>query len=32
MNQGIYIDIIVQSVLENMIMGAALAILILIVF
>ena len=32
MNQGIYIDIIVQSVLENMIIGAALAILILIVF
>lgn len=32
MNQGIYIDIIVQSVLENMIVGAILAILILLLF
>ncbi|MBO5070425.1 MAG: efflux RND transporter permease subunit, partial [Roseburia sp.] len=32
MNQGIYIDIIVQSVLENMIFGAILAVLVLMVF
>lgn len=32
MNQGIYIDIIVQSVLENMIFGALLAVIVLIVF
>lgn len=32
MNQGIYIDIIVQSVLENMIVGAILAILVLLLF
>lgn len=32
MNQGVYIDIIVDSVVENMIMGAALAVLILILF
>lgn len=32
MDQGIYIDMIVKSVLENMIMGAALAVLVLIVF
>ena len=30
MNQGVYIDIIVQSVMENMIVGAVLAILVLI--
>lgn len=32
MNQGIYIDMIVDSVLENMIYGAILAIIILIIF
>lgn len=32
MNQGVYIDIIVDSVLENMIVGAILAILVLLVF
>lgn len=32
MDQGIYIDIIVQSVLENMIIGAILAILVLLIF
>lgn len=32
MNQGVYIDIIVQSVLENMIFGAFLAVIILILF
>lgn len=32
MNQGVYIDIIVKSVLENMIVGAILAILVLIIF
>lgn len=32
MNQGIYIDIIVQSVMENMIVGALLAVFILILF
>lgn len=32
MNQGVYIDIIVKSVLENMIMGAILAVIILILF
>lgn len=32
MNQGVYIDIIVQSVMENMIVGAVLAILVLIIF
>lgn len=32
MNQGIYIDIIVQSVLENMILGAFLAVLVLFIF
>lgn len=32
MNQGIYIDIIVKSVLENMIVGAILAIIVLLVF
>ncbi len=32
MNQGVYIDIIVESVLQNMIFGAFLAILVLIVF
>lgn len=32
MNQGIYIDMIVQSVLENMIVGAILAIIILLIF
>lgn len=32
MNQGIYIDIIVKSVLENMIVGAILAILVLLLF
>ncbi len=32
MDQGIYIDMIVESVLENMIWGAILAILVLIVF
>lgn len=32
MNQGVYIDIIVQSVLENMIFGAILAVIVLIAF
>jgi HAE1 family hydrophobic/amphiphilic exporter-1 len=32
MNQGVYIDIIVESVLENMIFGAILAIIVLILF
>lgn len=32
MNQGVYIDIIVKSVLENMIVGAILAILVLLLF
>jgi HAE1 family hydrophobic/amphiphilic exporter-1 len=32
MNQGVYIDIIVDSVLENMIVGAILAIIILLLF
>lgn len=32
MNQGVYIDIIVQSVLENMILGAVLAVIVLIIF
>lgn len=32
MNQGVYIDIIVDSVMENMIVGAILAILVLVVF
>ncbi len=32
MNQGIYIDIIVESVLQNMILGAILAVIVLIVF
>ena len=32
MNQGIYIDIVVSSVLQNMLIGAALAIIILIIF
>ena len=32
MNQGVYIDTIVQSVMENMIVGAILAVLILILF
>lgn len=32
MNQGIYIDMIVESVLENMIVGAILAILVLLLF
>lgn len=32
MNQGVYIDIIVQSVLENMVVGAILAIMILLIF
>ena len=32
MNQGIYIEMIVQSVLENMIVGAILAIIILFIF
>ncbi len=32
MNQGVYIDMIVKSILQNMIIGAVLAILILIVF
>ncbi len=32
MNQGIYIDIVVQSVLQNILIGAALAIIILILF
>lgn len=32
MNQGIYIDLVVNSVLQNMLSGAALAILILLIF
>jgi len=32
MNQGIYIDIVVSSVVQNMLIGAALAIIILIIF
>lgn len=32
MNQGVYIDIVVSSVLQNMLIGAALAIIILIIF
>lgn len=32
MNQGVYIDIIVQSVMENMIFGAILAVIVLILF
>ena len=32
MNQGVYIDLIVKSILQNMILGAALAIIILIIF
>lgn len=32
MNQGIYIDIIVKSILQNMLLGAVLAILVLIIF
>lgn len=32
MNQGVYIDLIVQSVLENMIFGAILAIIVLLLF
>lgn len=32
MNQGVYIDIIVKSVLQNMLIGAALAVAILIIF
>lgn len=32
MNQGVYIDIIVQSVLQNMIIGAILAIFVLLLF
>ncbi len=32
MNQGVYIDIVVNSVLQNMLIGAALAIIILILF
>lgn len=32
MDQGVYIDMIVRSVLENMILGAVLAVLVLIVF
>lgn len=32
MNQGVYIDIIVQSVVQNILVGAALAIIILIIF
>jgi len=32
MNQGVYIDIVVKSVLQNMIIGAILAIIILILF
>ncbi|MDO5292971.1 MAG: efflux RND transporter permease subunit [bacterium] len=32
MNQGVYIDIIVQSVMENMIVGAILAIIVLLLF
>ena len=32
MDQGVYIDMIVDSVLNNMVFGAALAILILLLF
>ena len=32
MDQGVYIDIIVKSILQNMILGASLAIIILIIF
>lgn len=32
MNQGVYIDIIVESVLQNMIVGALLAVIVLIIF
>ncbi len=32
MNQGVYIDIIVKSIVENMLLGAVLAIIILIIF
>lgn len=32
MNQGVYIDIVVNSVLQNMLIGAALAVIILIIF
>ena len=32
MNQGVYIDMIIESVLQNMLIGAALAIIILIIF
>lgn len=32
MNQGVYIDMIVESVLENMIVGALLAVIVLILF
>ncbi len=32
MDQGVYIDIIVRSILQNMILGASLAIIILIIF
>lgn len=32
MNQGVYIDIVVSSVLQNMLIGAVLAIIILIIF
>ena len=32
MNQGVYIDLIVKSILQNMIVGALLAIIVLIIF
>ena len=32
MNQGVYIDIVVNSVVQNMLIGAALAVIILIIF
>ncbi len=32
MNQGVYIDIIVESVMQNMIIGALLAVIVLIIF
>ncbi len=32
MNQGVYIDMIVKSILQNMLLGAGLAILVLIIF
>ncbi|MBO4309988.1 MAG: efflux RND transporter permease subunit [Lachnospiraceae bacterium] len=32
MNQGVYIDIVINSVLQNMLIGAALAVIILILF